>query len=372
MKRLLAVATGIILALAGAADALARGAGLEAALVRCVDVTYPLTLATCGTDPLVTGKLEVKATGDLEASVTGALPNATYDIMLASIHGSSPIVIAVLSTDGAGNGQVRAAAAFDLDQAGVVVLGLVRNNSTQFVAGFVGERTLEADLVPCGAINVPLPLGGCGTDPLKSGEVKIEDGDVRVDLNASPLTTYQVVLRPLSPPDIALGTLTTNNKGKGQLRLEDVVPTNTAGLANVVLRRDTLDQFVSGFQSTRKRPPLVAKLHAGLVRCVSVNTLAALAGCGSDQITRGEVLIDEKGDVKVHLHGAVARAEYEVLFVAFDATSGVSLGALTTNPAGNGHVVLRDAFPVGTRAAGNVVVKRSGVAQYITGFVVVR
>jgi hypothetical protein len=372
MNRLVAVATGIILALAGAADALAKGAGLEAALVRCVDVTYPVALATCGTDPLGTGKLEVKATGDLEASVTGALPNATYDILLGSIDGSSPISIAVLSTDGAGNGQVRAAAAFDLDQAGVVALGLVRNSSTQFVAGFLGERKLEADLVPCGAVNVPLPLGGCGTDALRSGEVKIEDGDVRVDLNASPLATYQVVLRPLGAPDVVLGTLTTNNRGKGQLRLEDVVPTNTAGVVNVVLRRDMLDQFVSGFQSTRKRPPLVAKLHAGLVRCASVNTQAALADCGGDQITKGEVLIDEKGDVNVHLHGVVARAEYEVFLVAFDATSEVSLGTLTTNPAGNGHVVVRDAFPVGTRAAGSVVVKRGGIAQYVTGFVVVR
>lgn len=50
----------------------------------------------------------------------------------------------------------------------------------------------------------------------------------------------------------------------------------------------------------------------------------------------------------------------------------MSLGTLTTNPAGNGHTFVPDAFPVGTRGAGNVVVKRAGVQQYVTGFVVVR
>ena len=49
----------------------------------------------------------------------------------------------------------------------------------------------------------------------------------------------------------------------------------------------------------------------------------------------------------------------EVVFVAFDASSEASLGTLTTNPAGNGHVFLRDAFPQGTRAAGNVVVRKA-------------
>jgi hypothetical protein len=105
---------------------------------------------------------------------------------------------------------------------------------------------------------------------------------------------------------------------------------------------------------------------------VSVNTLAALTGCGVDQLNKGEVFIDGKGDVKVHLHGAVALTDYEVFFVAFDASSEVSLGTLTTNPAGNGHMFVLDAFPVGTRGAGNVVVKRAGVQQYVTGFVVVR
>jgi hypothetical protein len=248
MKRLVAIAAGMLFALTGAVDAMAKGEGIEAALIRCVDVTYPAPLSLCGTDPLTTGKLEVKQTGEVEASVTGALPNATYDVLLGSIDGSSPISIAVMSTDGSGNGKVQASGAFDLDD------------------------------------------------------------------------------------EVALGTLTTNNKGKGQLRLENLVPETTAGTGNVVLRRDAHDQFVTGFQVIRKRPPFVAKVHAGLLRCASVNTLAALTGCGADQLKKGEVLIDEKGDVKVHLFGAVPGTVYEVFFVAFDASSEVSLGTLTTNP----------------------------------------
>jgi hypothetical protein len=154
MKRLVAIAAGMLFALTGAVDAMAKGEGIEAALIRCVDVTYPAPLSLCGTDPLTTGKLEVKQTGEVEASVTGALPNATYDVLLGSIDGSSPISIAVMSTDGSGNGKVQASGAFDLDD------------------------------------------------------------------------------------EVALGTLTTNNKGKGQLRLENLVPDTTAGTGNVVLRRD--------------------------------------------------------------------------------------------------------------------------------------
>jgi hypothetical protein len=372
MKRLVAIVAGMLFALTGAVDAMAKGEGIDAALIRCVDVTYPAPLSLCGTDPLTTGKLEVKQTGEVEASVTGALPNATYDVLLGSIDGSSPISIAVMSTDSSGNGKVQASGAFDLDDAGVVALALVRNAQAQFVAGFVGDRGLKAGLLPCAAINVPVALSGCGSDTLKRGEVKIEDGDVKVELYGDAKVTYDVVLRSLGSPEVALGTLTTNNKGKGQLRLENLVPDTTAGTGNVVLRRDAHDQFVTGFQVTRKRPPFVAKVHAGLLRCASVNTLAALTGCGADQLKKGEVLIDEKGDVKVHLFGAVPGTVYEVFFVAFDASSEVSLGTLTTNPAGNGHTFVQDAFPVGARGTGNVVIKRAGVQQYVTGFAVVR
>ena len=61
-----------------------------------------------------------------------------------------------------------------------------------------------------------------------------------------------------------------------------------------------------------------------------------------------------------------------MFFVAFDASNEVSIGTLKTNAAGNGHVHAGDAFPVGTRATGSIVVKRTGIDQYVTGFIVVR
>jgi hypothetical protein len=348
------------------------GADAEAALVRCADVTYPVTLTGCGTDPLVRGEIEVKKNGDLDAEVSGALPNTAYDIVLHSLDGANQSAIAVLTTDAAGGGRVRWASAFDFQQAGVVAFSLGRNGSVEFVAGFRGEEEFEAGLIPCGAINLPAVQAGCGTDSLRSGAVKIEEGDLRVELSGGTDATYDVVFRPLGGgTDVPLGTLTTN-RGRGYLRLEGFVPEDTVGAGNVVLRRDALDQFVTGFQSTRRRAPRVAKLHAGLVRCSEVNTLAPLAECGIDQLNKGQVMIDEKGDVKVHLYGAAPGAAYEVVFVAFDASTEVSLGTLTTNPAGNGQVHLRDAFPVGAVATGNVVIKREGIDQYVTGFVVVR
>lgn len=375
MKRMLTVLLTVAAVLSAAAQAPAAGPAVEAPLVRCADVVYPATLTGCGTDPLGAGEIEVKRDGKLELEVSGAAPDSAYDIVLHSLDGATQSAIAVLTTDATGEGQVELKPAFDLNQAGVVAFSLGRNGSVQFVAGFNGEEELKADLIPCGAVNLPAVQTGCGSDTLRKGLVKIEkDREIKVDvIGGPPLTTYDVVLRPLGGgPDVALGTLTTNPGGHGQLRLEGFVPEDTVGAGNVVLRRESLDQFVSGFQSMRKHAPQVAKLNSGLVRCSEVNTLAPLAGCGIDQLKKGHVLIIETGDVKVHLQGAVPATEYEVVFVSFDATEEVSIGTLTTNPAGNGHVHVRDAFPVDTRATGNVVIRRTGVDQYVTGFIVVR
>ncbi|HEX9821369.1 MAG TPA: hypothetical protein VGD07_17345 [Methylomirabilota bacterium] len=375
MKRMLVVLMAFATMLPVAAQARAAGPAVEAPLVRCGAVEYPATLTGCGTDPLGRGQVEVKRNGKLELEVSGAVPNAAYDIVLHSLDGASQLAVAVLTTDATGAGEVELKPAFELNQAGVVAFSLNRNGSVQFVAGFDDEEELKADLIPCGAVNLPAVQTGCGSDTLRKGLVKIERrGEVKVDVVAGPpLTTYDAVLRPLGGgPDVALGTLTTDAAGHGRLRLDDFVPRGTVGAGNVVLRRESLDQFVSGFQITHKHAPQVAKLNSGLVRCSEVNTLAPLAGCGIDQLKKGHVLIIETGDVKVQLQGGVPLMEYEVVFVSFDATEEVSIGTLTTNPAGNGHLHARDAFPVDTRATGNVVIRRAGLDQYVTGFIVVR
>jgi hypothetical protein len=372
MNRLLIVAATLVAALASAAQAGAAGADTKAPLVRCMDVTYPAPLAGCGDDPLAGGRIEVNRNGDVDTSVTGALPDATYDVVLHSANASAQLPLGVLATDTTGNGRVRLASVFDMNQAGIVALTLGRNGSVQFVAGFSGDHELEAALVACAAINTPLALVGCGTDTLKSGKAEIEEGDLRVEFSGGPNLAYDVFFRPLQGGlDVALGALLTDMKGKGSLRLRDFVPADTAGAGNVVLRRDSADQFITGFASMRKHPPQVARFQVGMVRCADVNTLLPLAGCGFDQLSKGQAILDERGDVTVHLFGAVALSQYEAFFVSFDGTMEVSLGMLTTNPAGNGHLIGRDVFAVGTRATGNVVVKRNGVDQFVTGFAVI-
>ena len=372
MKRILGV-LAVLAAFAGPAAADPGGADLEAALVRCADVTFSSPLAGCGDDPLTAGRLEVKRNGDVAAAVTGAAPGALYDLVLHGANASAQIPIAVLATDAMGNANIHWASVFDAGQAGIVDFTLSRNGSVQFVSGFRGRRELEANLVACAAVNTPAPLAGCGTDTLRNGKAEIEEGDVKVEVSGDANLTYAVVFRGLGGgADVPLGTLTTDKKGKGALKAKDVVPDDVTGSGNLVLQRDGFDQFITGFQSMRKRPAMVARFQVGLLRCADVNTLAPLAGCGFDQLNKGEVVIDDKGDVNVHVMGAVARSTYEVVFVSADATTEVSLGTLTTNPAGNGNVIVRDAFPVGARGVGHVILKRDGIDEFVTGFAVSR
>jgi hypothetical protein len=359
-------------ALAGPAGAAPPGgAGVEATLVRCADVAFPAPLAGCGTDPLAGGSIEVNKKGGVEVSFSGAAAGESYDIVLHAPDLGSPLAIGVVTTDGLGNGSLELSSVFGANQTGVVAFTLDRAGAVQFVAGFRGVGELEAGLVRCAAVNTPAPLANCGTDTLDRGRAEIEGGNLEVELSGMPGLTYAVVLRPLGGgADVPLGDLSTNQKGKGSLEVNGLVGFAVAGAGNVVLQRDGFDQFITGFMSMQKRQPIVAKFQVGLLRCADVNTLAPMTDCGFDQLKKGDVRIFEKGDVDVHLFGAVPGATYEVFFVGFDGLTEVLVGALTTNPAGNGHTIVRDFFPVGTFGVGNVIVKRGGVDQFVTGFVV--
>src|SRR5687768_14066549 len=166
MTRMLAI-TVALLALATAAEADPHhhgkkphpgkphptGADVRAALVRCADVSYPAPLTGCGDDPLQKGRIEILRHGDVLATLTGAEPLTTYDVVLLSTNASASLPIAVLATDALGNAYSRFAGVFDLGQAGIVALALGRNGSTEFVAGFRGSHELDATLVPCAAID---------------------------------------------------------------------------------------------------------------------------------------------------------------------------------------------------------------------------
>jgi hypothetical protein len=378
MKRLL-VALAVIAAFAGTAQAdPPKGADIKSALVRCADVTYPAPLTGCGDDSLTRGRLEVNRNGDVSATLVGALSSSTYDLILhaaSNVSGnvSTALPIAVLATDAQGNATVRWASVFDTGQAGIVAFSLNRNGSVEFVAGFRGEHELEATLVRCSEIDTPASLPGCGTDALKNGKAEVEEGDVKVDLTAEPNTSYALVFRGLrGGNDSPLGILFTDKKGKGSLKVTNVVDDDVTGAGNLVLQRDGFDQFITGFQSIRKRPALVARFQVGLLRCADVNTLAPFTGCGFDQLNKGEAIIDDKGDVNVHVMGAVPRSSYDVVFVGVDGTTEVAVGTLTTNPAGNGNLIARDVFPVGARGVGHIILKRDGADQFVTGFAVSR
>jgi len=378
MKRLLGL-LAVIAAFAGTAEAdPPKGADIKAAFVRCADVTYPAPLAACGDDPLTRGRLEVSRNGDVAATLVGALPSSTYDVILhaaSNVTGnvSTALPIAVLATDALGNAAIRWTSVFDSGQAGIVAFSLNRNGSVEFVAGFRGEHELNATLVRCEDINTPASLPACGSDALKSGKAEVDDGDVKVDLTAEPNTSYTVVFRGLGGGnDSPLGVLFTDKKGKGSVKAKNVVDDEVTGAGNVVLQRDGFDQFITGFQSIRKRPAIVARFQVGLVRCADVNTLAPFTGCGFDQLNKGEAIIDDKGDVNVHVMGAVPRSAYDVVFVGADGTTEVAVGTLTTNPAGNGNLIVRDVFAVGARGVGHIILKRDGADQFVTGFAVSR
>ena len=371
MKRMLLVFAALA-ALVTTAQA-DPGADVNAALVRCADVTYPAPLLGCGDDPLVTGRLAITHNGDVTAAVTGAAPSVTYDVVLHSANASVQLPIAVLATDAAGNGAFHGASIFDTNQAGIVALTLSRNGSVQFVAGFNGERELDASLVTCAVVNTPAPLATCGTDTLGKGKAEVDRGDLELSLTTGGNQSYTVVFRALGGgTDVPLGMLTTDKKGRGSLRIRDLVGEDVTGAGNVVLQRDGADQFITGFQSTRHRPPFVARFQVGLLRCADVNTVAALTGCGFDQLNTGDATINADGDVSVHVMGAVAGSTYEVVFVGIDDATETTVGMLTPHPAGNGQIVVRDFFPIGARGVGQVILKRDGVDQFVTGFAVAR
>jgi hypothetical protein len=108
-----------------------------------------------------------------------------------------------------------------------------------------------------------------------------------------------------------------------------------------------------------------------MVRCSEAN-LPTLTNCGADLFSKGFAIIDEKGDVKTHLFGAVPGVDYDVMFVPFDGGAEVMVGTIRTNPAGNGQLHARDVFEPGTRGVGQVIIKRERLDQFVTGFRVVR
>jgi hypothetical protein len=386
MRAITLVLAGLMVSFGMAGEAMAKGADASAALVRCADVTVPATLTGCATpgDPLGHGRVSVTRGGGIRVVLDGAGTSQDYDVVLRSLNASVEMPLGVVTTDSAGDGEMTRTSIFDLDQTGLVSIALKRGGAIHYVSGFTaldgGE--LASHLVPCVQVNLPATIAGCGSDTLRNGSVRIDERDVLVTLTTGTgkkhpdnATTYDVVLRSLdSTTEHPIGTLTTNDLGVAPaLRLTDFFAADIVGAGHVLLRRQgkTEIEFITAFQSTRRLTLEPARFQVGMVRCAAAN-LPALTNCGSDLFSKGFAIIDEKGDVQTHLFGAVPKVDYEVVFVPFDGGTEVAVGTLRTNPAGNGQLHARDVFDPGTLGVGQIVIKRDGLDQFVTGFRVVR
>jgi hypothetical protein len=386
MRAITIVLAGLMASLAFAGEAAAKGADASAALLRCADVTVPGPLTGCDPagDPLTEGRVALTRGGGIRVEIEGAGASQEYDVVLRSFNGSAAMPLGVVTTDSEGEGEMTRASVLDLDQTGLVSIALERGGAIHYVSGFttLDDGELTSHLVPCAQVNLPEAVPGCGDDVLRNGYVRIEERDLLVSLTTGTgrksddnAATYEVVLRGLdSTAETLVGTMTTNDRGVAPpLRLVDFFADGTVGAGHVLLRRqgDAAIEFITAFQSTRRRAGEPAKFHVGMVRCSEAN-LPTLTNCGSDLFAKGFAIIDEKGDVKTHLFGAVPKVDYEVVFVPADSGTEVVIGTIRTNPAGNGQVHARDVFDVGTRGVGQIVIKREGLDQFVTGFRVVR
>jgi hypothetical protein len=386
MRVITMILAGLTLSAAMAGEVAAKGADASAALVRCADVAVPVALSGCATpgDPLTQGRVFLTRAGGIRVVLEAAGPGQEYDVVLRSLNGSAEVALGVVTTDNDGDGEMNRASIFDLDQAGLVSIALRRDGAIHYVSGFTAldAGELTSHLVPCIQVNVPSAIVGCGDDVLRSGHVRIDERDVLVTLTTGTghkkhdhAATYEVALRGLdSTTEMLIGTVTTNEYGIAPpLRLTDFFAAGAIGAGHVLLRRqgEAEIEFITAFQSTRRLALEPATFHVGMVRCSDAN-LPSLTTCGSDLFSKGFAIIDEKGDVKTHLFGAVPRVEYEVVFVPFDGGTEVAVGTIRTNPAGNGQVHARDVFEPGTRGVGQIIIKREGLDQFVTGFRVIR
>lgn len=416
--RKLIILLAFAVAMASTQDTFAKskGSGLEAALAPCVDVNIELLdPADCGTDTLTRGKAKITKQGDVKVVVVGGEPDVTYEVHYRSIDNSEE-QIGELTTDSDGDGNLEVKGFYSNNDAGSGYIILRREEvlgdgmKDQFVTAFkvIGdvedggpdegssddeEPDFEAGLIRCKNINRPVALNpdDCGDDKLQSGKVEIdhEDGDLEVKVNkAVPNVTYEVFYRPLSGDlDEFIGNLITDHKGNGELEIESFFNKDLGavdiGSLNIVLRRAAelaggmKDQFMSGFEVLRKRPKAMkAVFKSGLVHCIEVNQgtdpPTQLSNCGTDSLKEGEVVIDEKGMVRVKLVHAEPNTEYEVCYRPIDGSPEIDLEMVVkTNPAGNANKK-KYWFEKGTVGSGNVVIKREGDDQFVTGFRVIK
>jgi hypothetical protein len=378
--KLLAALTASVLALcAGSGAALAEP--FSAALLPCASVSLPARLTGCGGDLLTDGSTSLDDVGTFTLSVTGAMTDESYTVTYDAIDGSSSLSIGQFMTGPAGKGSLRKAGLekFGVSGAGIVVVSSTTGGAVQFVSGLSvssnGARTgsdLESAMVQCSAVTVPGTLSKCGSDPLKSGHVLIDNnfGDVTIRLaGAAPKATYTAALVASNGITYPLPALAaTNTTGGYFIAKSAYFPPSTDLSGTVEIFNAGTLEFVSGFNvDAHPVSPIVST--GNLVRCQDVTEPTGL-DCGGDKLTSGSYQVDAAGKLTVQVTGAEVSTNYEVFFRPLNDSGDIDTG-LGVPTDKNGNAKFSTPFVNSSEVdSGTFVVKELGTNepdQYVIG-----
>ena len=365
------------------ASGLARAQTFDAPLVQCKSVATPASLTTCASsqDPLKRGGATISDQGDVTVLVFGAATNTKYAVSFVSNDGTQTTAIGNLTTDKNGDGAFRKDAFFKFGTVGAGNVVLSSSGSEEFVTGISissdgleSARDFQPGLVRCTDVTVPGTLSSCGSDPLTSGHVDVENDDGALSIHVSgarPSTSYTASLVSPGGTTTALGTLPTTDKhGNATLIEPTEFAASTIGSGSVVLQSGSTNEFVSGFKVDEKfvRPAVSA---SNLVECGAVTDPNDLV-CGSDPLDEGSYEVNAGGQIIVKLKGAEPSTNYEVYFRPIDNSGDVDTGIeVPTGALGNATTGPKNYFLANTVASGTLVLKHTGtdqLDQFVSGY----
>jgi hypothetical protein len=240
-------------------------------------------------------------------------------------------------------------------------------------SGLARAETFDAPLVQCKSVTAPAMLATCAAvqDPLKRGGATINDqGDVTVIVvGAATNTTYAVSLVSNDGTQTtSIGNLKTGPAGDGAFRKDAFFKFGTVGAGNVVLSSGG-EQFVTGLSISSNGLESARDFQPALVRCTDVTAPGALSSCGSDSLTRGRVDVENSdGALSIHVTGARPSTSYTALLRSPGGAT-TSLGTVgPTDKAGNGTLIVSNAFAASTIGSGSIVLQSSSADEFVSGF----
>jgi len=363
---------------------MARAQTFDAQFVPCNSVTVPAALTCAATqDPIKSGGSTISAMGDVTATLHGAANNTSYTVTFVSIDGTQTSTIGTLMTDSHGNGAIRKDAFYKFGTVGAGNVVLSSGAGEEFTTGLTvssngltSGRDYEPGLVRCTDVAVPGALTSCGSDPLSTGRVNVENPDGAVAIRiygARPSTTYNAIfISPSGGTPVTIGTFPATDKhGNATLTAESVFAASTIGSGTIEILSGSTNEFVSGFKVDEKFIPPAASV-SNLVACGTVTNPNDLT-CGGDPLDSGGYEVSATGQINVTLKGAAPSTNYEVYFRPIDDSGDVDTGVeVSTNTLGNGSKS-KKYFTSDTINSGTLVVKETGADQpdqFVAGFAV--